>query len=31
MSVSRISRMVVWWLMRDVFEDFELSMECVLS
>jgi len=31
MNVSRISGVVVWQLMRDVFEDFELSMECVLS
>jgi hypothetical protein len=31
MNVSRISGMVVWPLMHDVFGDFELGMECVLS
>jgi len=31
MNVSRISRMVVWQLMFDVFGDFELNVECVLS
>jgi hypothetical protein len=31
MSMSRISRMVVWQLMHDVSKDFELGMECVLS
>jgi hypothetical protein len=29
MSVFRISRMVVWQLMFDVFGDFGLSVECV--
>jgi hypothetical protein len=29
--VSRISGVVVWQLMCDVFGDFELDMECVLS
>jgi hypothetical protein len=29
--MSRISRVVVWQLMRNVSKDFELSMECVLS
>jgi hypothetical protein len=31
MSVSRIFGVVVWQLMFDVFGDFELSVECVLS
>jgi hypothetical protein len=31
MNVSKISRVVVWQFMHDVYGDFELSMECVLS
>jgi hypothetical protein len=31
MSVFRTFRVVVWLLMHDVFGDFELGMECVLS
>jgi len=31
MSVSKISGVVVWQLMHDVFGDFKLGMECVLS
>ncbi len=31
MNVSRISRMVVWQFVFDVFGDFELSVKCVLS
>jgi hypothetical protein len=31
MSVFRISGVVVWQLMCDVFGDFELSIICVLS
>jgi hypothetical protein len=31
MSVSKIFGVVVWQLMFDVFGDFELSVECVLS
>jgi hypothetical protein len=31
MNVSKIHGVVVWQLMHDVFKDFELVMECVLS
>jgi hypothetical protein len=31
MSVFKIFGVVVWQLMYDVFGDFELGMECVLS
>jgi hypothetical protein len=31
MNLSRIFKMIVWQLMCDVFGDFELGMECVLS
>jgi hypothetical protein len=31
MNVFRIFGMVVWQLMFDVFGDFELNVECVLS
>jgi hypothetical protein len=31
MSVSTISRVVVWQLMFDVVGDFEASVKCVLS
>jgi len=30
MRMSRISGMVVWQLIFDVFRDFELSVKCVL-
>ncbi len=29
--MSKISGIVVWQLMHDVFGNFELGMECVLS
>jgi len=29
--MSRIFRVVEWQLMHDVFGDFKLGMECVLS
>jgi hypothetical protein len=29
MSVFKISRVVVWQLMHDVYGDFELGMDCV--
>jgi hypothetical protein len=31
MNMLKISKVVVWQLMHDVFRDFELGMECVLS
>jgi hypothetical protein len=31
MNVFKIFGVVVWQLMHDVYGDFELGMECVLS
>ncbi len=31
MNVSRIFEVFVWQFMHDVYGDFELGMECVLS